>query len=186
MNWLIPSVRRRKPFLPAEILAGAMFHPLDQPDDRLHILVRFRRQADHEVKPHLHDIIFHQFFNRGKDLLFGDPLADHIPETLGAGLGGEGDGLHARFLEEAIISSLIRSMRREPTATFPPPLSRMERQRGRRAGMVRDGRTQKADRLPFFEAPPEGGLKRRGAPEPDGPADKAGGAETATPTDTPG
>ena len=51
MNWLMLSVRRRNPFFPVRRTAGPVLHPLDQPDDGLDILVRLRREADHEVEP---------------------------------------------------------------------------------------------------------------------------------------
>jgi len=99
-NKLIDAERQTPEAIPSpREFPRSTLHLPDQPDDRLDILVRFRRQADHEVESCLHDTTFHEFFNCGEDLLFTDPLPDDISKPLGTRFGGQGNGFHSRFLE---------------------------------------------------------------------------------------
>ena len=117
-----------------------MLHPLDQLDDGINILIRFRRETHHEVEPQVHHIIFDEFFNRGKDLLCSEPLADHIPETLRSGLRCEGDGLHSRFLQERYQgdAQAIKAERADGHRSSAAVQDRTAQ--GDEIGVVRDGR----------------------------------------------
>jgi hypothetical protein len=45
-------------------------------------------------------ITVEQLFHGGKDLIFRDPLADHVPQTLGTGFGRQGNRLDPHLTKE--------------------------------------------------------------------------------------
>ena len=120
-NELVDAERQTpEPFPARRIPAGAMLHPLDQLDDGIHIFVRFRREAHHEVEPQTHHIIFDEFFNRGKTSSSAvNPLRiTSRRRWIRPQVRGRRSPFPFSF-RSATRGTLRRSRRREPTATDP-------------------------------------------------------------------
>jgi hypothetical protein len=85
----------------ADLLAHAPQAPAGLRDAD-HVLVRLRRQADHEVALHARPPAREDVLGRARDVLFRDVLVDHVAHALRPGLGRkrQAGGAHARHLVE--------------------------------------------------------------------------------------
>ena len=76
-------------------------HPVGQARDLFHILFRLCGESQHEVKFDLGPTAFKGLSCTRQDLFFCQPLVDHIPHPLGAGLRSESQAALADILNLA-------------------------------------------------------------------------------------